>query len=221
MSTVQIVTHDGQPLSAYVAQPEGEARGCIVIVQEIFGVNAHIRWVATEQFAAAGYLAVAPALFDRLEPGCELDYTPEGVAAGRRLVDALGVDTPLRDIQAVQQQCAQGLPTGVAGYCWGGSIACLSAMRLGLPAVSYYGGQTSAYLHEPLQAPAMFHFGEHDPMIPLDTVRRISRAFPDSACHLYPAGHGFNRHGHTDWHEDSALTALSRTLAFFGQHLRL
>jgi carboxymethylenebutenolidase len=220
MSTVQIATHDGQPLSAYVAQPEGEPRGCIVIVQEIFGVNAHIRWVATEQFAAAGYLAVAPALFDRLEPGCELNDTPESVAAGRRLVDALGVDTPLRDIQAVQQQCAQGLPTGVAGYCWGGSIACLSAMRLGLPAVSYYGGRTSAYLHEPLQAPAMFHFGEHDPMIPLDTVRRISRAFPDSACHLYPAGHGFNRHGHPDWHEDSALTALSRTLAFFGQHLR-
>lgn len=221
MSTVQIATHDSQPLSAFVAQPEGEPRGCVVIVQEIFGVNAHIRWVATEQFAAAGYLAVAPALFDRLEPGCELDYTPEGVATGRRLADALGVDTPLRDIQAVQQQCAQGLPTGVAGYCWGGSIACLSAMRLGLPAVSYYGGRISAYLHEPLQAPAMFHFGEHDPMIPLDAVRRISRAFPDSACHLYPAGHGFNRHGHTDWHEDSALTALSRTLAFFGQHLRL
>jgi carboxymethylenebutenolidase len=207
-------------LSAYVAHPEGEPRGCIVIVQEIFGVNAHIRWVATEQFAAAGYLAVAPALFDRIAPGCELEYTPEGLAAGRRLVDALGVDAPLRDIQAVQQQLAQGLPTGVVGYCWGGSIACLSAMRLGLPAVSYYGGRTGAYLEEPLQAPAMFHFGEHDTMIPLDSVRRISRAFPDSACHVYQAGHGFNRHGHAAWHEDSALTALSRTLAFFAQHLR-
>lgn len=221
MSTVQIASHDGQSLSAYVARPEGEPLGCVVIVQEIFGVNAHIRWVATEQFAAAGYLTVAPAFFDRIAPGTALAYTPQGVATGRSLVDALGVDAPLRDILAAQQQFSQGLPTGVVGYCWGGTIACLSATRLGLPAVSYYGGRTARYLDERLRAPAMFHFGEHDATIPLDTVRQISRAFPESACHVYPAGHGFNRHGHADWHLDSAQTALTRSLAFFSQHLRL
>jgi carboxymethylenebutenolidase len=183
----------------------------VVIVQEIFGVNEHIRWVAAQQYAAAGFLAVAPCFFDRIESGVELDYTPEGTARGRSLVDALGMDAPLRDIRAAQLQLAEGLPTGVVGYCWGGTVACLAASRLGLPAVSYYGGRTLPFLHERLQAPMMFHFGEHDPMIPMDSVRQISRVHTQAACHLYSAGHGFNRHGHNAWHDDSARTALART----------
>ncbi len=210
---------DGLEVRAFVARPEGEPKGCVVVAQEIFGVNDHIRWVIAEQYARAGYLAVAPAFFDRIESGVELGYTPEGTARGRALVDALGLDAPLRDIRAAAQQVGQGLPTGVVGYCWGGTVAYLAATRLGLPAVGYYGGRTAPYLHERLQAPAMLHFGEHDKLITMDTVRRISATHPDLPCHVYPAGHGFNRFGHPDWHADSADTALARTLAFFRQHL--
>ena len=210
---------DGLEVRAFVARPEGDPKGCVVVAQEIFGVNDHIRWVIAEQYARAGYLAVAPAFFDRIEPDVELGYTPEGTARGRTLVDALGLDAPLRDIRAAALQVGQGLPTGVVGYCWGGTVAYLAATRLGLPAVGYYGGRTAPYLHERLQAPAMLHFGEHDALITMDTVRRISATHPDLPCHVYPAGHGFNRFGHPDWHADSADTALARTLAFFRQHL--
>jgi carboxymethylenebutenolidase len=220
METVTLEAIDGATVRAAVARPDGEPRGCVVVAQEIFGVNDHIRWVLAEQFAAAGYLAVAPAFFDRLEPDAELGYTPETTARGRGLVDRLGLDAPLRDIRAAELQVGDGLPTGVVGFCWGGTVAYLAATRLGLPAVGYYGGRTLPFLHERLQAPMTFHFGERDALIPMDAVRRISIAHPQAACHVYPAGHGFNRHAHPDWHEDSAQTALARTLAFFRQHLR-
>lgn len=220
METVKLSAIDGGEVRAFVARPEGEPRGCVVVAQEIFGVNDHVRWVLAEQYARAGYLAVAPAFFDRLEADAEFGYTPETTARGRALVDALGLDAPLRDIRAAQQQVGAGLPTGVVGYCWGGTVAYLAATRLGLPAVGYYGGRSAPFLHERVQAPLMLHFGERDALIPMDTVRRISTTHPDVPCHVYPAGHGFNRFGHPDWHEDSARTALERTLAFFFQHLR-
>ncbi|RPH45752.1 MAG: dienelactone hydrolase family protein [Burkholderiales bacterium] len=219
MDTVMLHAIDGLAVRAFVARPEGDPKGCVVVAQEIFGVNDHIRWVIAEQYARAGYLAVAPAFFDRIEPDVELGYTPEGTARGRALVDALGLDAPLRDIRAAAQQIGHGLPVGVVGYCWGGTVAYLAATRLGLPAVGYYGGRTAPFLHERLQAPAMLHFGEHDKLITMDTVRRISTAHPALPCHVYPAGHGFNRFGHPDWHAESADTALARTLAFFRQHL--
>jgi carboxymethylenebutenolidase len=220
METVRLEAIDGATVNAHVARPAGRPLGCIVVAQEIFGVNDHIRWVLAEQSAPAGSLAVARAFFDRLEPDVELGYTPQTTARGRDLVDRLGLDGPLRDIRAAERQVGDGLPTGVVGFCWGGTVAYLAATRLGLPAVGYYGGRTVPYLHERLQAPAMFHFGERDALIPMDAVRRISIAHPQAACHVYPAGHGFNRHGHPDWHEDSAQAALARTLAFFRQHLR-
>jgi carboxymethylenebutenolidase len=220
METIRLEAIDGAQVNAWVARPAGKPLGCIVVAQEIFGVNDHIRWVLAEQYARAGYLAVAPAFFDRLEPDAQLGYTPETTARGRGLVDRLGLDAPLRDIRAAERQVGDGLPTGVVGFCWGGTVAYLAATRLGLPAVGYYGGRTQPYLHERLQAPAMLHFGEHDALIPMEAVRTISLAHPQATCHVYPAGHGFNRHGHPDWHEDSAQTALARTLAFFRQHLR-
>jgi carboxymethylenebutenolidase len=211
---------DGGAVRAWVARPDGAPRGCIVVAQEIFGVNDHVRWVLAAQLASAGYVAVAPAFFDRLEPDVELGYTPETAARGRALVERLGMDAPLRDLRAAQRQVGAGLPTGVVGFCWGGTVAMLAATRLGLPAVGYYGGRSLPFLHERAQAPLMLHFGERDALIPMDAVKRISEAHPDAACHLYPAGHGFNRHGHPDWHEPSASLALERTLAFFRQHLR-
>jgi carboxymethylenebutenolidase len=219
METVRLQAIDGASVQAFVARPHEAPKGCVVIAQEIFGVNDHIRWVLSEQYAAAGYLAVAPAFFDRIAADVELGYTPDTTARGRGLVDELGMDAPLRDIRAAAEQVGQGLPVGVVGFCWGGTVALLSATRLGLPAVGYYGGRTLPYLHEKLQAPLMLHFGEKDALIPMDAIRKISATHPQAPCHLYPAGHGFNRFGHPDWHEDSATLALSRTLAFFAQHL--
>lgn len=219
METTPLEAIDGGRVRAFVARPDGEPKGCVVVVQEIFGVNDHVRWVLAEQFAKAGWLAVAPASFDRIEAGVELGYGPEGFARGRALVAELGMDAALRDVRAAQRQVAGALPTGVVGYCWGGTVAFLAATRLGLPAVGYYGARTLPFVHERLQAPCMLHFGEQDAHIPMDTVRRISVAQPQVPCHLYPAGHGFNRHGHPDWHEDSARTALERSLGFLSQHL--
>jgi carboxymethylenebutenolidase len=221
VETVTLQAIDGKSVRAFVARPAQAPKGCVVVVQEIFGANDHIRWVLGEQYAAAGWLAVAPAFFDRLEPDAtltELPYTPEGTAQGRALVDALGMDAPLRDIRAAAEQVGKGLPVGVVGFCWGGTVACLAATRLGLAAVGYYGARTLPYLHERLQAPMMFHFGEQDALIPLDAVAKISATHPAAPCHVYPAGHGFNRFGHPDWHDDSAKLALSRTLAFIAQH---
>ena len=217
--TVTLTAGDGATIPAFVARPAGPPRGCIVVVQEIFGVNEHIRWVCTEQYARAGFLAVAPCFFDRFEKGVELGYNPDGVARGRALVDQLGMDAPMRDIRAAAQQVGGGLKTGVVGYCRGGSVAFLAATRLGLPAVGFYGGRTVPFVHERPQAPVMLHFGEQDAMIPPTAIATIRAAAPQAEVFTYPAGHGFNRFGHPDWHEASATLALQRSIAFFERAL--
>ena len=207
---ITITSSDGASIPAWVARPAGAPKGCVVVVQEIFGVNDHIRWVCEAQYARAGYVAVAPCVFDRLEAGVELAYNPDAVARGRGLVDRLGVDAPLRDIRAAAEQVGSGLKTGVVGYCWGGSIAFLASTRLGLPAVGYYGGRTVPYLHERPQAPLMLHFGEHDAIITPDVVERTRAALPHAT--LPPRQHvdGFNRAGHPDWHDEPASLADAR-----------
>ena len=217
--TITLSAGDGASIPAFVARPAGTPRGCIVVVQEIFGVNEHIRWVCTEQYARAGFLTVAPCFFDRFEAGVELGYNPDGVARGRALVDQLGMDAPMRDIRAAAQQVGGGLKTGVVGYCWGGSVAFLCATRLGLPAVGYYGGRTVPFVHERPQAAVMLHFGEQDAMIPPTAIATIRAAAPQAEVFTYPAGHGFNRFGHPDWHEASATLALQRSIAFFERAL--
>ena len=220
METVQVDAIDGKSVRAFVARPAGTATGCVIVAQEIFGVNDHIRWVLSEQYAKAGLLAIAPAFFDRIESGIELGYTPETMAQGRGLVDQLGMDAPLRDIRAAQRAIAGDLPTGVVGYCWGGSVAYLAATRLGLPSIIYYGGRTLPYLHERLQAPLLAHFGQNDDHIPMDAVQKIRDTHPSAQVFVYPAGHGFNRYSHPAWHAESATLALERSLAFLRQHLR-
>jgi carboxymethylenebutenolidase len=229
MGRFEFTSTDGVKVGAYVARPTGEwaqrPKGCIIVVQEIFGVNEHIRWVMQAQYAAAGYLAIAPCFFDRIEKNVELGYSPETRDKGIALVGQLGMDAPMRDIRAVQQQLAfdsegRALPCGVVGYCWGGSVAYLASTRLGLPAVGFYGGRTAPYLHERPQAPIMFHFGEKDASIPADTVSKVRAANFGAPLHVYPAGHGFNRSGHPDFHPESSALALERSLAFFEKHVR-
>jgi carboxymethylenebutenolidase len=214
---------DGHSFSAYAAEPSGKPRGGLVVVQEIFGVNAHIRSVA-DGYAADGYRVLAPAIFDRAAPGIELGYDPEGVARGRGLRGQIAVERMLDDIAATVAALKGAGKVGIVGYCLGGSLAWLAAGRIaGLAAaVGYYGGMVAASLGERPRCPVMLHFGENDPSIPVEDVAKV-RAAVDPArveIHTYPgAGHAFNRAGTVAWHEPSALLARKRTLAFLGRHL--
>jgi carboxymethylenebutenolidase len=210
---------DGHATSAWVERPAAPPRGGVVVVQEIFGVNPHIRAVAA-RFAQAGFLAVAPRLFDRVAPGTELGYDEAGIARGRELVAALGFDAALRDVHAAAGWLrAQGLKAGVVGFCWGGTAALLSATRLGLPAVSYYGGRSMAFLHEHPQAPLLLHYGARDPLIPPEHVAAQRAAFPEAEVHVHAAGHGFNCDQRTDFDSAASAAAWRLTLDFLHRHL--
>lgn len=220
---IELTASDGHTLAAWRADPAGAPRAGVVVIQEIFGVNAHIREVA-DDYAAQGYLAIAPALFDRSRPGVELGYDENAIAEGRDLAFAMDPDLPVRDVEAAVQAAAGAGKVGVVGYCWGGSLTFLAACKLGVAAASsYYGGQILAALgREPDLAPAaplIMHFGEHDAGIPLDDVDRIRKTFPDAPVYMYDAGHGFNCDHRASYDESSCRTARQRTLDFFAEHL--
>jgi carboxymethylenebutenolidase len=207
------------PIAAWKAFPTAAPRGALVVIQEIFGVNAHIRSVA-EDFAGEGYAVLAPALFDVLERGVELDYDAEGISKGRDLVARLVLEKAL-DLVAVSADAlsAQG-KVGTVGYCWGGTVALLAALRLGLPSASYYGARNVPFLEEVPKAPVIFHFGERDTSIPPDMVEKHRQQLPQMPLYVYPAGHGFNCDARADFDPESAALARSRTLAFFAGQLR-
>lgn len=223
--SVNLKAADGQSIPAYVARPAGKPRGGVVVLQEIFGVNAHIRAVA-DGFAAEGYLAVAPATFHRVEPGVELGYSPDDMKAGIALkasVEALPAPGALQDIQAAIEFAAQGGKVGVVGYCWGGLLAWRSACLLeGLSAaVPYYGGGITSPEESARQArvPVLAHFGERDHWIPLDAVQAFAQAHPAAQVHVYAADHGFNCDQRGAWDAAAASLARQRTLEFFARHL--
>ena len=220
---IELTASDGHTLGAWRADPAGAPKAGVVVIQEIFGVNAHIREVA-DDYAAQGYLAIAPALFDRSRPGVELGYDENAIAEGRDLAFAMDPGLPVRDVEAAVQAAASAGKVGVVGYCWGGSLTFLAACKLGVAAASsYYGGQIVAALgREPDLAPAaplIMHFGEHDAGIPLDDVDRIRKTFPDAPVYMYDAGHGFNCDHRASYDESSRRTARQRTLDFFAKHL--
>lgn len=211
---ITVTAEDGHECQAWLARPEGAARGTLVVMQEIFGVNDHVRR-DTEKFAAQGYIAVAPAVFDRIERGVELGYDPDGMDKGRSLVGALGWDGPLMDVQAAADAASDGGPVFGVGYCWGGSLAWLAATRLGIPSAGYYGGRTAALAEERPKAPVMLHFGAKDAMIPMADVNAIREAHGAVPVHVYDAGHGFNCDARDSFDESAADLALRRTLSFF------
>ncbi len=217
---IELTAMDGARIHAHLAAPEQPNGLGLIVIQEIFGVSAHIRAVA-DDYANHGYTVLAPCLFDRIETGVELACDDAGMARGRELVGLLDFDAPLRDVRAAADWLlAQSRSAvGIVGYCWGGAIAFLAATRLGLPAVSYYGRLVPQFLHERPQAPLMFHFGERDALIPNAAVDAIARQLPAAPLHRYPAGHAFNRLG--DPHGDAACAARAkeRTLAFLQEHL--
>jgi carboxymethylenebutenolidase len=216
---ISIPTAGTQCIGAYVARAPGKPRGGVVVIQEIFGVTAHIRCIA-DRLAAAGFTAIAPCFFDHLESGLELSYDLAGTARGRVLVEELGFDRAVQDVAAAAEAIASAGRTGTVGFCWGGTVALLAATRLGLPSVSYYGARNVAFLDEPPQAPIMFHFGEKDPSIPPEAIARHRAKLPQMPIHTYPAGHAFNRDVDPHVHDrSSAELAWRRTLAFFDEQL--
>jgi carboxymethylenebutenolidase len=224
---ISLTAADGFTVPAYVAQPAGTPRGAVVVVQEIFGVNSHIRSVA-DRYAAEGYLAVAPSTFERVKSGVELGYTEADMGAGFELktaVDALPGAGVLQDIQAAIDHAAQasGGKVGIVGFCWGGLLTWKAACMLkGLSAaVVYYGGGITAegeIARQP-QCPVMAHFGDQDHWIPLEGVEAFRKAHPTVEVHVYAANHGFNCDQRGSYNEAAANLARERSLAFFAARL--
>src|SRR5690348_14308009 len=218
--TIELTARDGHRFAAYRADPAGKPRGAMVVIQEIFGVNGHMRRVA-DGFAADGYVAIAPALFDRAKRGVELGYDEAGMTSGRDLRSAVGEEGPLADIQATIGEAKKSGKVGIVGYCWGGSLAYLAAARLtGLScAIGYYGGAIAAHAGEKLKVPTMLHFGETDQSIPMSDVEKVRAAHPEIPLFVYNAGHGFNCDERGSYDAASAKEARGRTLDFIRQHV--
>ncbi len=209
------------PVQAWLAGPTGEPRGGLVVVQEIFGANAHIRDVA-ERCAAEGSLAIAPAFFDPVEKNVELEYDPTSFAKGRELVGQLGFDNALKIVEAAATRVASAGKVATVGYCWGGTVVLRAAQELGLPGVSYYGARNVAFLDRPLKAPVVFHFGERDASIPPEAVQAHRDKLPPTLAQVftYPAGHAFNRNVDPRHHDaGSAALAQQRTLEFLRKNI--
>ena len=218
---IKLKAQDGHELDAYLAEPKGRPRGGIVVVQEIFGVNSHIKKVS-DGWAADGYVALAPALFDRVERGVETGYGPGDIQRGRELRGKISTDDAVRDVRAAVRELARaGLRVGVVGYCWGGTMAWLAATRIeGLAGtVGYYGGGIADTAEESPRCPVMLHFGETDASIPKEHYEKVRRLHPALPVHVYPAGHGFSCDERGSYEERSARLARERTLAFFRQHV--
>ena len=222
---IDLKAADGHVFPAYVAQPAGTPKGAVVVLQEIFGVNSHIRSVA-DGYAAQGYLAVAPATFNRVKPGVELGYSEADMGEGfgyKTEVEALPAPGVLQDIQAAIDHAARAGKVGIVGYCWGGLLVWRSAVALtGLSAaVAYYGGgvTTPDEVARQPKVPVLAHFGDKDHWIPLESVEVFRAAHPEVQVHVYAANHGFNCDQRGSYYEVAANTARERTLAFFAQHL--
>ncbi len=213
---VTLTAADGHELQAYRAEPEAAAGPGLVVIQEIFGVNSHIRGVA-DGYAADGFTVLAPALFDRVRPGIEIGYSDEEVAEGREIRAKIEFHDAVADVAAAVHALAQEMPkVGVVGYCWGGSLAWAAATHIDGVAcsVSYYGGNVPDMADEQPHCPILLHFGDADQSIPMDRVEAFRAAQPSLPVHIYPAGHGFNCEQRGSYHAESAALARERSLEF-------
>ncbi len=222
---IELTAADGFKFAAYEARPLGQPKGAVIVLQEIFGVNAHIRAVV-EGYAAMGFLALAPATFDRLQPGIEFGYTPADITAGITLkaaAEALPAPGVQQEIQAAVDHAASAGKVGVVGYCWGGLLAWRAACLLsGVSAVvTYYGGgmTVAAEIARQPKCPVLAHFAQTDQSIPLEGVAAFRQAHPVVEVQMYPATHGFNCDHRAAYDAAAATLARERTLAFFAQQL--
>ena len=217
---LELKAADGVVISAYRADPAGRSRGGLVVTQEIFGINSHIRSVC-DGFAAEGYLAIAPALYDRYHRGFEVGYTPEDIAKGRELKAKAQVDVALEDVSAARDVAAAAGKVGIVGYCWGGYVTWMAASRLDgfACAIPYYGGGMREAAAERPRCPVIAHFGERDTGIPVDGVRKFAAAHPEIQVYIYAADHGFNCDQRGSYDAASAKLARERTLTFLQRHV--
>ncbi len=223
---IDLTTADGATIGAYKATPDGTPKGGIVVVQEIFGVNHHIRSV-TDRVAAAGYVALAPAIFDRAERGVELAYDPDGMKRGMGLAQAIPQAQHLASVEAAIAALASSGPVGIVGFCLGGTLAFAAATKSDrlTAAVGFYGGGIAKMIgaeppHPMPLCPIELHFGEHDDHIPPADIAKVRQAYPDVPVYTYDAGHGFNCDERGSYDKASAEAAWARTLAFFGREMR-
>jgi carboxymethylenebutenolidase len=216
----ELTASDGHKLRAYRAEAAGKPRGALIVAMEIFGVNSHIRSVA-DGYAADGYLAIAPALFDRAQRGYEAGYSQEEIQRGIAMIQKIDLNDTMKDVSAALQNVSAAGKVGIVGYCWGGTVAWKAASEVaGLAcAVPYYGGGIPGHAGLKPKCPVMFHWGESDQSIPLDKAQAFAAAHADQTHHFYKAGHGFNCDQRGSYNAEAASQARERTLAFLGEHL--
>lgn len=215
---MRLTATDGHQLEAYQV---GDGPRGLIVIQEIFGLNGHIRDVCDE-YASHGFRVISPALFDRIEGGVELGYGPEDLKRGSELAGRVGLfEAPMLDVGACLDYFPGDMPVGVVGYCWGGTLAWLSAQQLPRlkACVGYYGGRIGQLLQKPPLAPVMLHFAAYDKHIPIEDTRAIAQAYPQVQVFEYQAGHGFNCAQRDDYHAEAAKLARDRSLGFFDQFL--
>lgn len=221
MPNIELTASDGHVLGAYRADPAGKPKGGIVVIQEIFGVNSHIRSIC-DRLAALGYVAIAPAIFDRTERDFQSGYTPEDVERARAFIANPDFGSFLRDTEAARSAIADAGKTGIVGFCLGGSIAFLAATRLDgfSAAVGFYGGRINAYADEKPKCPVQLHYGSEDHGIPTSNVESVRARRPDCDIYVYEgAGHGFNCDERASYHPEAAKLAWTRTIAFLEDHI--
>jgi carboxymethylenebutenolidase len=217
---IELTAADGHKFSAYRADPAGKPRGALIVIMEIFGVNSHIKAV-TDSYAADGFLAIAPASFDRVQRGLDVGYTPADIEIARPLMQKMNLDDAVKDVTAALNEVKSAGKTGIVGYCWGGTCTWKSASSVpGLAcAIAYYGGGIPGLIGEKPQCPVMFHWGETDHSIPLEKAKEVAAAHSNQVHYFYPAGHGFNCDQRGSYHADSAKLARTRTLEFLQKHV--
>tara|TARA_B100000989_G_C19356066_1_gene391229 strand:- start:44 stop:709 length:666 start_codon:yes stop_codon:yes gene_type:complete len=216
---LEISAKDNHQFSAYISQPLEKPKAGIVIIQEIFGVNAHIKEV-TDLYASKGYLCIAPSLFDRIEKNITLNYDEKGVSKGRNLKELCDKDS-LKDIEASISVVSSAGKVGVIGYCWGGSLS----WRIGCESsnlsasVCYYGGEIPKLKYLRPKCNVLTHFGEIDKGIPIKDVKIFEKERPEVLSYTYPADHGFNCDHRSQFNKKCADIAHERTLKFLERNL--
>ena len=219
--SIELTGTDGFAFSAYLAKPTGEIKGRVVVIQEIFGVNDHIREVC-DGYAEQGYIALAPALFDRVAPGIELGYEGDDMTQGIEIaMGKLEMPNTMCDVQAAIDYLAKDGKVGVVGYCFGGLLTWLSAADANNIACAsgYYGGGIAQSIEKAPKVPTILHFGDLDAHIPITDVKSIDEAHPEVMVYTYDADHGFNCDHRASYNETAATLARQRTLGFFAQYL--
>ena len=215
---IRLKARDGHELDAYLAEPNGGPRGGIVVVQEIFGVTDHIKRVA-DQYAAEGYRAIAPAMFDRIKRGITLAYTE--IEQGRAYMQQLEWPNTLADVEAAADAVRDAGAAAIVGYCWGGTVAHVAASELDLDAaISYYGGGVARMLDKTPRCPIVYHYGDQDGAIPIADVRKIIDAYAHADVHVYEgAGHGFNCDERSSYSAVDARVAFDRSIEFLRERI--